>query len=182
MAAHHSEITAVGGRVFAIDVDSTEQHAAMIEKLELPFEYLSDPDRSKAIEPYGLTNPNDKRNLAYPAIVVVTPDGEEAFRVLSRDYADREPEDELIHRLRELGLPATRQSKPQMGPAAPGPNAMPLRALEPYFRGARFAVVAMKGRFPETAEDADRYIAQMDRFIHATRELKARKRAAGSYE
>jgi hypothetical protein len=154
----------------------------MIQKLELPFEYLSDPDRSKAIEPYGLANPNDKRNLAYPAIVVVTPDGEEAFRVVSRDFADREPVDELIQGLRDLGLPATRQHRPKPGPAAPGPKATPLHALEPYFRGARFAVVAMKGRFPEMAEDADRYIAQMDRFIHATRELKARKRAAGSYE
>jgi hypothetical protein len=168
--------------VFAIDVDSPEQHSAMIEKLQLPFPYLSDPDRSKAIEPYGLSNPHDKRNLAYPAIVVIGPDGEEAFRVVSRDFADRLPEDELIHRLRELGLPATTQDPPQIGAAQPGPRAMPLHAFEPYFRGARFAVVAMKGRFPETAGDADRYIAQMDRFIHATRAYKERLRGGASDE
>lgn len=154
----------------------------MIEKLELPFPMLSDPDRSGAIEPYGLANPHDARNLAFPAIVVISPSGDEAFRVVSRDFADRMPEDELIHRLRELQLPATTQAPPEPGPAEPGPKAMPLHAFEPYFRGARFAVVAMKGRFPEASEDGDRYIAQMDRFIQATRELKARKRAAGSYQ
>jgi hypothetical protein len=175
LAQRHEEILALGARVFAIDIDSPAQHAAMVEKLELPFPMLSDPDRTLAIEPYGLSNPRDKRNLAYPAIVVVTSDGEEALRVVSRDFADRLPEDDLIARLEALELTPTTQDAPAAGPAEPGPRAMPIRAMQPYFRGARFAAVAMGMRHPSAKDDADAYVAQMDRFIMAVRELKARK-------
>jgi hypothetical protein len=151
----------------------------MIAKLQLPFPMLSDPDRSAAIEPYELANPHDKRNLAYPAIIAITPDGEEAFRVVSRDFADRLPEDELIAHLVDLQLTPTAQDPPDLGPAEPGLRAMPIHAMEPYFRGARFAAVAMGMRHESAKEDADHYVAQMDRFIEATRGLKARIRAAG---
>jgi hypothetical protein len=146
----------------------------MIEKLRLPFPFLSDSDRAAVVEPYGLANATDPRELALPAIVVVTPDGEEAFRVVSRDFADRLPEDELVERLQELNLPPTTQPAPQLGPSEPGPKAMPVHAMLPYFRGARFAAVAMGRRHPAVKEDADAYVAQMDRYMEVTRELRAR--------
>ena len=68
----------------------------MVDKLELPFPLLSDPDRSKAIEPMGVSDPEDRRNIAKPSIVVVAPDGEVAFAETSRDYADRDSEDAAI--------------------------------------------------------------------------------------
>jgi hypothetical protein len=158
--------------VFAIDVDSPEQHSAMIEKLRLPFPMLSDPDRSAAIEPLGVANHSDPRSIAIPAIIVVAPTGEEVIRIESRDFADRIPEDELLERLRALELTPAGQDPPEPGPAEAGPRAMPVSAMEPYWRGARFAVTAMKMRFPETGEDADAYVAMLDRYIEAVRELK----------
>jgi hypothetical protein len=160
--------------VYAIDVDSPQQHAAMIEKLLLPFPYLSDADRTAAITPYDLANPTDPRELAYPAVVVVTGAREEAFRVVSRDFADRIPEDELIQRLRRLALPPTIQEPPDVGPAQPGARAMPVRTMLHYFRGARFAAVAMGRRHPAAKDDADLYVVQMDRYLEATRALRAR--------
>ncbi len=153
--------------MFGVSIDSPAQHAAMIEKLHLPFPLLSDSDRSAAVDPYGVTDPRDPREIARPALVVVGPDGEEAFRVVSSDFADRPPEDEVVERLARLGLPPTSQDPPDTGPAEPGPRAMPFEALRPYWRGARFAAVALKMRHPEIADDSDRYVAQMDRYTEA---------------
>ncbi len=155
-----------------ISVDSPDQNAAMVEKLRLPFPLLSDPGGELAIKPYGVWDEHDPRQIARPAVVVVTPAGEEVFHRLSRDFADRLSEDEAIDVLRGLGLPPTEQAPPRPGSAAPGPKAMPIRAMSPYYRGAKFAVTAMKRRFPATGDDADRYIAQMDRYLAALSYLK----------
>ncbi len=147
-------------------MDDPRRHAALIHKLDLPFPILSDPDRAAAIAPFGVADPKDPREIARPATVVVTPDGEEAFRVESRDFADRPPEDEVIERLGALGLPPTSQDRPATGPAEPGPKAMPVDALLPYYRGARFAVVALDRRHG-IGDDAGAYVAQLDRYFEA---------------
>ena len=69
MAARYEDFLAAGTRIVAIDVDSPGQHAAMVEKLDLPFPFLSDPDRAGAVTPYGLVNPDDRRGLAYVKLV-----------------------------------------------------------------------------------------------------------------
>lgn len=151
----------------------------MVEKLELPFPLLSDPDRSQAIEPYGVADPKDERNIARPAVVVLSPSGEEVFRFVSRDFADRIPEDELIEVLDGAGLPATTQEPPAPGNPQPGPKAMPLHGLPFYFRGARFAALAMGVRHrhlgAEIKEDSLAYIAEMDRYMEAVQQLIAGK-------
>ena len=150
----------------------------MIEELRLPFPFLSDPDRSRAIEPYGVADPKDEREIALPSNVIVTPDGEEAFRFQSRDYADRLPEDALIEALEKLDLPATTQHPPVLGPAIPGPKAMPFEQLHTYYRGARFAVLAMMRRYPEMNEEAHLFIELMDRYMENVRRLfKEKKRS-----
>lgn len=159
--------------MFAIDVDSPEQHSAMIEKLDLPFPLLSDPDRSLAIEPLGLSDPKHPGKIAHPAIIIMASDGREAYRKVSRDFADRLPEDDLIDTLGALGLPPTRQVRPAIGSAVPGERAMPEHAMLPYWRGARFAAVALGSRHPQAKDDADQLVAQMDRFTEA---FKARLR------
>lgn len=174
MARRHDEILALGARLVAIDVDSPPQHSAMIDKLRLPFPMLSDEDRSAVIEPWGLANPTDRRNLAIPAIVVVTPDGDEAYRWVGRDFAFRLPEDDLLGVLQGLGLEPTQQEPPALGRIEPGPTAMPVRAMAPYFRGARFASVALGIRHPGIRDDVDFFVEQMDRFSESVRELKAR--------
>lgn len=145
----------------------------MIEKLDLPFPMLSDPDRSLAIEPLGLADPKHPGKIAHPAIIIVTSDGTEAYRRVSRDFADRLAEDELVDALRRLGLPPTDQEPPIVGSAVAGERAMPDHAMLPYWRGARFAAVALGSRHPQAKEDADQLVAQMDRFTEA---YKARLR------
>jgi hypothetical protein len=140
---------------------------------------LSDPDRTGAIGPYGLSDEKDRRNIARPAIVVVTPDGEEAFRIVSRDYADRPTEDAVVEGVAGLQLAPTSQEPPRAGPAEPGPAAFKFEQMVPYFRGARFAANAMGSRFPEAREEATAYMEQVDRYVEATKALYKAKQQAG---
>ena len=143
----------------------------MIEKLSLPFPMLSDPDRSSAIEPLGVSDPKDAREIARPALVLLDPGGVERWRFVSRDFADRLPEDEVIEHVRVLGLPAVGRVDLPLGPAEPGPKAMAAEALRPYFRGARFASLAMglrHGHHDESIKaDSKAYVAEMDRYMEA---------------
>jgi hypothetical protein len=179
LAKRYGEFLDAGVRLVAIDVDSPRQHAAMIEKLSLPFPFVSDPDRSIVIEPYGLANPTDPRNLAFPAIVLLDPGGAERWRWVSRDFADRLPEDEVLEVAASFGWPATDQPEFEVGETEAGPKAMPFDGLGFYFRGARFAALAMglrHGHHDESIkEDSKAYVAQMDRFLQDYRELKERK-------
>jgi len=154
------------------------QQAALVESLSLPFPVLSDPDRTGAIGPYGLSDEKDRRNIARPAMVVVAPDGEEALRIVSRDYADRPTEDSVVAAVVALQLPPTSQEPPLVGPTQPGPAAFKFEQMVPYFRGARFAANAMGGRFPEARQEATAFMEQVDRYVDAAKALyKARKEA-----
>lgn len=146
----------------------------MIAKLGLPFSLLSDPDRSEAIEPYGVADPKDARSISRPAIFVVAPDSQVTFSVVSTDFADRSHEEAVIEALAQLELPATHPETIEVGTAEPGPYAMPLHALEPYYRGAKYAGTALKMRDPEHASDFDAYIEQMDRYLTLAKELRSR--------
>lgn len=154
----------------------------MVEKLDLPFPLLSDPDRSLAITPLGVADRKDERNLARPAMILVDPAGEERFRFVSRDFADRLPEDDALAAVTALGLAPTSQPAPTPGVADPGPRAMPLDGLPYYLRGARFAALAMGLRHghhdDSIKDDSKAYVAEMDRYWDAVQAL--RKRLAGS--
>ena len=59
---------------------------------------------------------------------------------------------------------------------------MPFEQLVPYFRGARFAVVALRRRHPEAPgldSDAQRYIDMLDRYSEAVIATFRLKRAQG---
>lgn len=174
MAQRHDELLAAGTRVFGVSVDSPAQQAAMVQKLRLPFPLLSDPGRSGMIEPLGVADPHDDRGIARPASILFRPDGEEAWRHVSRDFADRIPEDELVEQARALGLPEARQDPPETTEPEPGPKAMTVEQLPVYFRGARFAAMAMGLRHghrgDEIKEDSKAYVAEMDRFSAALQE------------
>jgi hypothetical protein len=174
----HQELLAAGVRLFAISIDSPARNAAMVAKLSLPFPYLSDPDRSKAIIPYGVADEKDDRQIARPAIVVVTPDREEAFRFISRDFADRLPEDQVVLAIQQLASAATTQEPPRIGPMEPGPRSLSIRDLRIYFRGARFAALTMGLRHGHYADeikaDSKAYVAEMDRYTEALDWLRQR--------
>lgn len=150
----------------------------MVEKLDLSFPYLSDPDRSAAIEPWGLADPNDPRELARPAMVLVDTEGEERFRFVSRDFADRLPEDGALAAVQALGVGPVTQAPPEPGAPEPGENAMPLHGLPYYLRGARFAALAMglrHGHHDESIkEDSKAYVEEMDRYFAAVVALRRR--------
>ncbi len=80
--------------MYAISVDSPEQNQAMVDKLLLPFDLLSDPDGSAAIRPYGLWDAND--SIARPSIVVVDRGGKVLYVYSGRDFADRPGDDAIF--------------------------------------------------------------------------------------
>lgn len=163
-----------------MSVDSPQRNSAMVEKLSLPFPILSDPDRSAMIEPLGVADPNDDRQISRPAMILFDPDGRERWRFVSRDYADRLPEDYPLAEARALGLEPTAQEAPDTVDPEPGSRAMPLDGLPFYLRGARFAALAMGRRHghldDEIKEDSKAYVAEMDLMLEAVKELRSRKR------
>lgn len=175
MASRYEAFLAAGVRIVAIDVDGPSQHAAMIEKLSLPFPMLSDPDRSLAIEPFGVADPKDPRQIARPSMVLIDRNGEERWRFVSRDFADRLPEEAVLDQARSLDDGPTDPEDMTIGPAEPGPRAMPSEDLRSYLRGARFAALAMGLRHGHHAEsikeDSKAYVAEMDRYLEALHEM-----------
>lgn len=172
MSDRYETITGAGGRIVCISVDSSFRNAALIDKLKVPFPILSDPDRSGAIAPYGVADPRDERNIARPAMFVVAPDREVMWSAVSRDFADRTSEEAAVISLIELRLPPTTPEEFEVGPGEPGPYAMEVETMEPYYRGAMFAVRALRGRHPEIADDANDYIAQMNRYVELSKKLR----------
>lgn len=144
----------------------------MVDKLDLPFALLSDPDGEDLLRGLDAYNPDERDGIAKPGVFVVAPDGSEAFRQVARDFADRITEDELLDQVRALDLPSTTQPAVTTDDPQPGPQAMPIDALLPYCRGAKFAAKAMGMRHPQATDDADRYVAQMDRYMDAVRTLR----------
>ena len=146
----------------------------MVDKLHLPFTLLSDPGGKELLRTLDAYDPDERGGIGRPGVFVVAPDGQLAFRQIARDFADRITEDELLEQVQHMGLPATVQPALTPGDAEPGPEAMPVAAMLPYCRGARFAAKAMGMRHPQARADADRYIAQMDRYRDAVRAFRER--------
>ena len=144
----------------------------MVEKLDLPFPYLSDPDRDLLIGPLGLRDERDPREIAKPAVVLVGPDGDEAWRWVARDYADRIDEQAIVDAAQGLGLGPVGAEPVHPGDPQPGPKAVKMDSLHVYFRGARFAVVAMRRRHEEVREDGMAFIQEMDRFLAVLKERR----------
>lgn len=46
--------------------------------------------------------------------------------------------------------------------------------MSPYFKGARFAAMALRMRVPEAKDEADRLVRQMDHHLEATKRLQGR--------
>ena len=49
---------------------------------------------------------------------------------------------------------------------------MKIENMEPYYRGAMFAVRALRSRHPEITVDANDYIAQMKRYVELSKALR----------
>jgi hypothetical protein len=183
MAMRHSEFLDKGVRLFGLSADSPGQNAAVMEKLALTFPILSDEDRQAAITPLGFADEKDPRQISRAGLVIIGPEGNILHREEGKDYADRPDEDDLIAILDELGLASTTQEEPKIGNPEPGEKAMPLEGIPHYFRGAKFAVLALRGRYrhlsDELQDDTKRYAQRMDRYIGAIAAARERNGGAG---
>lgn len=179
MANRHHEFLDRGGRVFAISADTVPMNAAVVEKLALPFPILSDPDRDQVITPMGFADERDPRQIARPGVAIISPEAEVVYSFVGRDYADRPLEDVVLEELGELGLEATSQRAPELGPIEPGEKAVSYQGLSPYFRGAKFAGLAMRSRHRDLGEDfsgdMQAYIEMIDRYLEALRGVEGRR-------
>jgi peroxiredoxin len=100
LARDHERYAQRGAAIIGISVDSPGQNAAMAQKLALPFPLLSDPDATGAIAPFGVADAGNARGvMAKPAIVVVAPNGGEAYRYAGGDFADRPGDAERSQRV-----------------------------------------------------------------------------------
>lgn len=179
MAKRHGEFLERGGRVYGISADTAPMNAAVVEKLALPFPVLSDPDRSEAITPLGFADEKDPRQISRPGTLIIDTSGNIVFSITGRDFADRPNEDTLLAALAELGLPATTQDPPDIGESKPGEKAMAYEGLPHYFRGAKFAVLALRGRHrgagDEYADDTKSYVQMVDRYLEALPAVEERR-------
>ena len=70
-------------------VDSPERNAALSARWYLTYPIYSDPGGERLLQPLGCWSPHERGGIAWPALLVVAPDGHEAYRYRSRDSADR---------------------------------------------------------------------------------------------
>jgi len=164
LAGKASELAASGCLVAAISVDDVGKNAAMTEKLALPFPLLADPGGEGAIKPLGVWS-DKEGGLARAAIVLLAPDGSEAFRYEGRDYADRPNAELLLAAARALALPPRPEPESVYPHAEPAPSerAFTRERLVPYLRGVRSASLALRGR--GGGEEAERMVSMAERYL-----------------
>ena len=88
MARTYHEFLQVGATIAAVVIDPSDQNAAMVSKLALPFPVLSDPNGERAIRPLGLWDESQK--MSKPAIIALAQDGSETYRYAGSDFMDRQ--------------------------------------------------------------------------------------------
>lgn len=179
MGARHDDFLARGGRIYGLSADTPEMNTAVVRKLALPFPILSDVERTEAITPLGFADENDPRKISLPGTVIIDPDGEVAFSLTGRDYADRPDEDDLLEQLEALGLPPAGQDAPVLGEAVPGEHAVSYEGLTHYFRGSKFAALALRRRHrdlgDEFGDDTKAYVQMVERYLEALPAVENRK-------
>lgn len=86
----HNQMRAAGGAVLAVCVDPPKTNRRVVDKNKLPFDILSDADRS-VIRAYGLTfhDPYGKGEISLPANFLIDREGRVAWRYLPRLVQDR---------------------------------------------------------------------------------------------
>lgn len=149
LAFNADQIHAAGGEVIAVSVDDDERQAAMFARWPTPhIQYVSDPGGTNVLQPLGLFDPEERGGIALPAALVIGPDGDEVARFVGRDFADRTHDDEVFAALQGLGLDAI--DPPAGGPVAEVDTdqrgAFQPQMFVPYFKGNRFASVAIGSR------------------------------------
>jgi len=157
LGADADRIHGAGAEVIAISVDDHGRQAGMFERWPTPnVLYVSDPDGERYLRPLDLFDPDERGGIGLPAMVVLAPDGTEAYRYVGRDFADRTTDDQVLAAVDGLGLPAI--EPPSGGPVGGAPDDLQrffrTDHVVPYFRGNRSAAVAIGGRLDDKAARA----------------------------
>lgn len=159
LAEADDRIHAAGAEVIAISVNEPERQAGMRNRWKLDHHLLvSDPGGETYLKALDLYDPEERGGIALPAVIVIAPDGTEAYRYNGRDFADRTTDAEMFEALEGLGLPAI--EPPQGGPDVEVPEDLTgyfrHDMFGPYFRGNMFGAIAIGGRVadPESAQIA----------------------------
>lgn len=111
ISEHYNRIRAAGARVIAISPEGPEISARLARELALPFLLLSDMD-GDVIKAYGVRNSFSAARslLPHPAVFIITPLGNIAFRSVDRNYKKRTTIRTILSELEKLsssgGMPA----------------------------------------------------------------------------
>lgn len=143
-------IARAGAEVIAISVDSEERNAAMFARWPTPnVQYVSDPGGDSYLRPMSTFDPDERGGIALPGLFVIDADGNEVFAARGDDFADRRHDDGGIEALEALGLAS-------IDPVAGGPvidgveihqkGAFTPQVFAPYFKGNKFAAIAIRSR------------------------------------
>ncbi len=121
----------------------------MSQRWDLPFvRFVADPGGETYLRRLGLFDPEERGGIALPGMLVIAPDGTEAYRYQGRDFADRTNDDDVYAALDALGLPAV--DVPDAVPTADVPDDLRgffrPKDFGPYFRGNMFGAIAIRGR------------------------------------
>jgi len=155
LATKYDDIHSAGAEFAAVSVDDDVRQAGMARRWGLTHtRMVSDPGGVGLLQPLGLYNPEERGGIALPGMLIFDPDGNEVYRYQGRDFADRTNDDDIFSTLSGLGLPAV--SPPPWEPTAEVPDDLD-RFFKPsgfglYFRGNRFAAVAIGGRAERGSE------------------------------
>lgn len=96
---------------------------------------LSDAGGTEVLQPLELWNAEERGGIALPALLGIDASGKELFRHISRDFADRVHDDDVLEKLESLGLSAIEV-----------PEALPVDGDLPEDSSEE-----LKGAFPEAA-------------------------------
>ncbi len=128
-------MAAAGAEVVALVVDSQERNQAFRKRWKLPFPVLSDPEGTQVLQPLDLWNAEERGGIAVPALLAISGQGQELFRCLSRDFADRVNDEDVLERLEGMALAPI-----EVPSTLPIDESVPAESSE-----------ALKGAFPEAA-------------------------------
>lgn len=162
LANRNDEIEAQGAEVIGLSVDSAARSAALARRWHLPFKLVSDPGGERFLQRLELWNPDERDGIAWPALVLIAPDGEEVARVRSHDFADRTHDDDVLKVLRENAYPAidaeawSPTDVPEEGSDALS-GAFSVEMFKPLMNGNRFGAIALSQRIEH---EPSRRIAQ----------------------
>lgn len=179
LAAAADRIHEAGGEVIAISVDDETRQAGMFERWPAPHVlFVSDPGGETHLRRLGLYDPDERGGIALPAMLVISPDGSEAYRYQGRDFADRTTDDEVFAALEGLGLDAV--DPPPGGPVGEVPDDLkgffPPSSLTAYFQGTKFAAIAIGRRVDDDQARAiaGEHRSMADATIDAWRAIRPR--------